>query len=73
MFVAGFETTSTALTWLFYHLATNQHVQDRLIEEIKQVLKGQPIQHEHIKEVRDLSIVQELIRPFTVALLNEST
>ncbi len=51
MFVAGFETTSTALTWLFYHLATNQHVQDKLIEEIKQVLKGQPIQHEHIKEV----------------------
>ncbi len=34
-----------------HHLATNQGVQDRLIEEVKHVLKGQPIQHEHIKEV----------------------
>eukprot|EP00029_Vermamoeba_vermiformis_P014639 TRINITY_DN9753_c0_g1_i1.p1 TRINITY_DN9753_c0_g1~~TRINITY_DN9753_c0_g1_i1.p1 ORF type:complete len:463 (-),score=88.56 TRINITY_DN9753_c0_g1_i1:16-1404(-) len=63
MFVAGFETTSTALTWLFYHLATNQHVQDRLIEEIKQVLKGQPIQHEHIKELPYLTkVLKENLR-----------
>jgi cytochrome P450 len=63
MFIAGFETTSTALTWLFYHLATNQHVQERLINEVKQVLKGQAIQHENIKDLPYLTkVLKENLR-----------
>lgn len=57
MFSAGHETTSTALTWLFYHLTQNMHVQDKLVEEINRVLQGQPIKHEHMKDVRDPDLV----------------
>ncbi|XP_054157188.1 cytochrome P450 6B7-like [Oppia nitens] len=36
-FVAGYETTATALAHLFYSLAVNQDCQQRLYEEIKQI------------------------------------
>jgi cytochrome P450 len=63
MFLAGHETTSTALTWLFYHLANNQHVQHKLIAEVKQVLNGQPVQYEHFKELHYVTnVIKENLR-----------
>lgn len=32
--MAGYDTTATTVTWMSYLLATNQHVQKRLLEEI---------------------------------------
>ena len=37
-FLAGFETSSTAMTFALYELATNLHVQDKLRKEINTVL-----------------------------------
>ena len=34
MITAGYETTAQSLTFLAYNLANNQHVQDKLREEI---------------------------------------
>lgn len=37
-FMAGHETTSTALSWLIYELCANPHIQDRLRAEIREHL-----------------------------------
>lgn len=38
-FIAGFETSSTTMTFAFYELALNQDVQDKAREEIREVMK----------------------------------
>ncbi|KAF2885478.1 hypothetical protein ILUMI_20695, partial [Ignelater luminosus] len=38
-FIAGFETSSTTLTFCFYELVVNPDVQDKLREEITDVLE----------------------------------
>lgn len=38
-FVAGFETSSTAMTFALYELASNQEIQDKVRAEINSVLK----------------------------------
>jgi len=40
LFLAGHETTALALTWTLDLLATNPDVQDRLLEEVREVLGG---------------------------------
>lgn len=52
MFVAGHETTATALGWMMYHLATLPEIQQKLKEEVDRALKGQPITQDNIKDVR---------------------
>ena len=37
--IAGHETTANALTWTFYLLTQNSHVEEKLFQEIKTVLK----------------------------------
>ena len=37
-FVAGYETTATAVTHLLYHLALNQDCQEKLYQEIQKVM-----------------------------------
>jgi cytochrome P450 family 3 subfamily A len=39
-FLAGYETTATAMSWVFYNLALNENVQDALFEEIEQNLEN---------------------------------
>ena len=63
MFVAGHETTSTALTWLFYHLATNKHVQEKVLEEVQRVLNGKAITQETVKELSYMNnVIKENLR-----------
>ena len=42
-FLAGYETTANTLTFLGYELATNPEVQDKLIEEIEEVVPNKVI------------------------------
>lgn len=60
MFVAGHETTATALGWMFYYLATLPDIQQKLKEEVDRVLKGQPITQDNIREVRICCILDQL-------------
>jgi len=39
-FVAGYDTTAGAISFLCYNLAVNQDCQDTLIEEIDTVMQG---------------------------------
>ncbi|HJT85909.1 MAG TPA: cytochrome P450 [Nitrososphaeraceae archaeon] len=41
--IAGHETTANALTWTFYLLTQNSHVEENLFQEIKTVLKDKKI------------------------------
>jgi cytochrome P450 len=40
LFLAGHETTANALTWTLYLISQNRHVEDKIIEEIKQVFEN---------------------------------
>jgi cytochrome P450 len=38
-FLAGFDTTATAMSWVFYNLALNEDVQQTLFDEIENALE----------------------------------
>src|SRR5690348_3513510 len=38
LFLAGAETTSTTLTWIFLYMARHPHIQEKLAEEIQRVV-----------------------------------
>ncbi|KAL5283720.1 hypothetical protein ACFFRR_006159 [Megaselia abdita] len=52
-FVAGFETTSATLGFLFYHLALDQEMQDKARAEVNEVLKkcNGKLEYENIKDL----------------------
>lgn len=57
-FFAGFETTSTTMTFALYELARNQEVQDRLRDEINAELKaGDRLTYEQIMTMKYLDMV----------------
>jgi cytochrome P450 len=59
LFVAGHETTSTALTWMFYHLGKHPEMLQRAIDEVKTNLNGKAVTYEGFKQ---LPYVQMLIK-----------
>lgn len=68
IFSAGFETTATMLTWLFYMLKDLPHIHHNLLNEVHQVLgKRTP----EFADIRDLAyckrVMQETLRLRTVA------
>lgn len=51
-FVAGFETSGATIASALYELALNQHIQDKVREEINQTYaKHDSITYENIKEM----------------------
>ncbi|CAG9859151.1 unnamed protein product [Phyllotreta striolata] len=66
-FAAGFETSSTTMTFAVLELSLNQDVQERLREEIVKVLKshGDEITYEAIMEMDYLDkVIQETLRKY---------
>ena len=49
-FLAGHETTASALTWAFYVLATQPAILERIRDEVDEVTGGAPIGFEHIRD-----------------------
>ncbi|MBP5977896.1 cytochrome P450 [Brasilonema sp. CT11] len=56
-FVAGHETTASALSWLLYHLAIHQDVQQKVRDEVTRVLQGKPLTSEMMRELSYTSCV----------------
>ncbi len=50
-FLAGHETTASALTWAFYVLATRSDILERLREEVEIVTEGDRIDFSHIRKL----------------------
>ena len=59
-FVAGFDTVSTAMTFLSYELSLNPEIQQRLFEEIREVdenLEGKAISYDLVMKMQYLDMV----------------
>ena len=56
--IAGYETTSTLLTWACYRLATNPDIQEKLYQEVKQA------------NIEDYEVLQDL--PYLDAVISET-
>ncbi|KAL0127791.1 hypothetical protein PUN28_003203 [Cardiocondyla obscurior] len=66
-FAAGFETSSSTMSYAMYELAQNQSIQDKVREEIKEVLNNDDgvILYENIKKMSYLEkIFQETLRKY---------
>ncbi len=59
MFLAGHETTASVLTWVFFILATQPEVLERMRAEVDAVAGDGPVQFEH---VRRLAYVRNVFR-----------
>jgi len=63
MFVGGFHTTGNLLTWIFYYLAKNPMIQDKLYEELIRTYQTEFPSFEQIDEMSYLSnIINESLR-----------
>jgi len=68
LFVAGFETTANALTWLWYLLDKNSEVVKKLQKEAKTVLQdGKPTFDDLKKLVYTKQVIQETMRLYPPA------
>lgn len=62
-FLAGHETTASALTWGFYVLATRPDIVQELRNEVEQVTQGEPLDFQHIRNLHfATSIFKESMR-----------
>lgn len=71
VFLAGFETTASTLQFLTYCLALHQDVQDRLHQEIVQVVGQGEVKYEHLQHLKYLEcVILETLRmyPFVSTL-----
>ena len=63
MFVAGHETTTNALSWVFYYVGGDEKVQEKLQEEIDQYSGDDGLSYETLQRmVYTRSIVMEVLR-----------
>ena len=58
--IAGHETTANALTWTFYLLTQNPHVEEKLFQEINTVLKDKKIPS--FKDIPKLRYTEKVFR-----------
>ncbi|XP_063930041.1 probable cytochrome P450 6a17 [Zophobas morio] len=66
-FIAGFETSSTTMTFALYELSKNQEIQDKVRDEINTVLAkhGGKITYEAIQEMKYMDLVlNETLRKY---------
>lgn len=57
LFIAGHETTATALTWSMYLLAQHADIQERLYQEVSSVLQGRAPTFEDLQTMTDTDMV----------------
>lgn len=74
-FLAGFDTVSTALSFLSYELAVNKDIQQKLYEEIQETssaLNGQQVSYEAIQNMKYMDmVVAEALRKWPPAPMTD--
>ncbi|XP_033742606.1 cytochrome P450 3A24-like [Pecten maximus] len=67
-FLAGYDTTSNSLTFVFYHLAIHPDICDKVIQEIDDNLGKEPADYDNIKKLTYLEmVIEETSRIFPAA------
>lgn len=67
--IAGHETTATTLTWAVYSIAQNPEIEKRLLQEIDEVLQGQPPNEENLHKLKYTEcVINETLRKFPAAI-----
>ena len=63
LFLAGHETTASALTWLFFILSVRPDVVARIRAEVDEVVGDGPVEFEHVKQLRYVrNVFRETLR-----------
>ncbi|MEM7791988.1 MAG: cytochrome P450 [Verrucomicrobiota bacterium] len=63
MIIGGHETSSTALTWIFYELHKHPKVEAKLNHELQHVTANKPLQFEQVTELRYMkAVIEEAMR-----------
>uniref|UniRef100_A0A336ME61 CSON014165 protein n=1 Tax=Culicoides sonorensis TaxID=179676 RepID=A0A336ME61_CULSO len=74
-FLAGFETSSTAMSFVAYELAVNKDVQEKLIDEIDQVssdLSGKKLTYDTLQKMKYIDmVVTESLRKWAPAEITD--
>ena len=66
--MAGYDTTATTLTWMCYLLATNQHVQKKLVDAIDNEIGGEEPTYENVMNLDYLDwFLSETLRLYPAA------
>ncbi len=67
-FIAGQETTANALSWAFYLIARNKNVEDRILEEIHEVLGSEHPSYDDIERLQyTRNVINETLRLYPPA------
>jgi len=68
LFLAGFETTSIGLTWVWYMLSQHDHVRKKFIEELDRIIGKSEVKPEHIMQLTyTRALVDETLRLYPPA------
>lgn len=63
MIIGGHETSSTALTWIFYELNQHPAVEDKVVKEIHDVIGNRQIEFGNLEEMKyTKAVIQETLR-----------
>jgi len=63
MFMAGHETTAQTLSWMFYHLAKEKDINEKLKAESKNVCSSKPVLFEDVPKLSyTKKVIQETLR-----------
>ena len=63
MIIGGHETSSSALTWLWYELDRNREIQDQMLREVQSVTGSGPLLLEHLPRLRyTRMVIDECLR-----------
>ncbi|XP_069131275.1 cytochrome P450 3A24-like isoform X2 [Argopecten irradians] len=67
-FMAGYETSSSTLTFTFYHLAIHTDICDRVLQELDDNLGNEAPDYENIKKLSYMEmVIEETLRVFPAA------
>ncbi|XP_064619673.1 cytochrome P450 3A24-like [Lineus longissimus] len=73
-FLAGFDTTANTLHYLCYHLAMDQDVQNKVIEELTEAIGDSDITYENVNKLEYLDMcIQEALRMYPPAFRFDRT
>ena len=66
--LAGYETSSTTLAYIFYELSVNPGIQHRLRDEMRRVLDGEEPNYDNVRKLKYFDmVVYETLRKYPLA------